>query len=89
MTHHASSSLPQDSSQSLIARTLHSEVELSKELEALRIFAHKKFMPAIRRAQIDDDAQPVFTSAASNLASAGWVLTELALRVSQLSREKK
>lgn len=89
MTLHASPHASQDTSASLIARTLHSEVELSPELEGLRGFAHKKFMPAIRRAQTDDDAQGVFTSSATNLATAGWMLTELSLRVSELSKKNQ
>ena len=67
---------------------MHSEVKLSAERTGLREFAHRKFMPAIKRASNDDDAQGTFTSSASNLGTAGWILTELALRVAELSDKK-
>ena len=72
----------------LLARTMHSEVKLSEECVALREFAHRKFIPAIKRARDDDDAQDTFTSSASNLGLGGWILTELALRVAELSDKK-
>jgi hypothetical protein len=67
---------------------MHSEVKLSEGRMGLREFAHKKFIPAIKRAKDDDDAQEVFTSSAGNLGTAGWVLTELALRVAELADKK-
>jgi hypothetical protein len=72
----------------LLARTMHSEVKLSEARLELRDFAHRKFIPAIKRAQDDDDAQDTFTSSAGNLGTAGWMLTELALRVAELSDKK-
>jgi hypothetical protein len=54
----------------------------------LREFAHKKFIPAIKRARDDDDNQDTFTSTAGNLGMAGWILTELALRVAELADKK-
>lgn len=67
---------------------MHSEVKLSDERTNLREFAHRKFIPAIKRAKDDDDAQDTFTSTAGNLGTAGWILTELALRVAELSDKK-
>lgn len=72
----------------LLARTMHSEVKLSQGRMGLREFAHRKFIPAIKRAQDDDDAQDTFTSSASNLGTAGWILTELSLRVAELADKK-
>jgi uncharacterized protein YhbP (UPF0306 family) len=74
--------------ESLLSKTLHSEVALSDSRMALREFAHRKFIPAIKRAQADDDTQQTFTSAATNLAMAGWILTELALRAAELAEKK-
>ena len=54
----------------------------------MRSFAHKKFMAAINRANDDDDKQLGFTSSAANLGTAGWLLTDLALRVAELSVKK-
>ena len=61
------------------------EAGFSERYAGMREYAHKKFVPAIQRAKADDDKQEEFTSVASNLGIAGWILTELALRVSDLA----
>ncbi len=88
MAQHATSHTSHDDNASLLARTMHSEVTLSEGRMSLREFAHRKFIPAIKRARDDDDAQKSFTSTATNLGTAGWVLTELALRVAELADSK-
>ena len=88
MTPHPTSHTAHEDNATLLSRTLHSEVELSEGRMSLRDFAHRKFIPAIKRARDDDDAQKSFTSTATNLGTAGWVLTELALRVAELADKK-
>ncbi len=88
MSSHVSSQAAHEDNAQLLARTLHSEVKLSEERMNLREFAHRKFIPAIKRAKDDDDAQDVFTSTGGNLGTAGWILTELALRVAELSDKR-
>lgn len=89
MTPHPSSHTSHEENASLLARTAHSEVKLSSERMEFRELAHRKFIPAIKRAKDDDDAQLAFTSSASNLGTAGWVLTELALRVAELAEKRR
>lgn len=88
MSSHVSSQAAHEDNAQLLARTLHSEVKLSEGRMNLREYAHRKFIPAIKRARDDDDAQGTFTSAAGNLGTGGWILTELALRVAELSDKK-
>jgi hypothetical protein len=88
MTTHSPTQTSHEDSTGLLSRTLHSEVKLSDERMTLREFAHRKFIPAIKRAKDDDDAQASFTSSAANLGTAGWVLTELALRVAELADKR-
>ncbi len=88
MTQHSSIQISHEENTNLGSRTLHSEVALSEERMKLREFAHRKFMPAINRANDDDNKQPSFTSSASKLGTAGWILTELALRVAELSEKR-
>jgi hypothetical protein len=58
------------------------------EFMQLRNYAHLKIMPAVQRALRDDNSQQTFTSAATNLATGGWIMTELALRIADLSAKK-
>lgn len=88
MSPHVSSQATHEDNTQLLARTMHSEVKLSDGRMNLREFAHRKFIPAIKRAKDDDDAQGAFTSTAGNLGTAGWILTELALRVAELAESK-
>lgn len=88
MSSHPTSHATHEENTTLLSKTLHSEVALSDARMELREFAHRKFIPAIKRARDDDDAQDTFTSSASNLGMGGWILTELALRVAELSDKK-
>ncbi len=88
MTSYPSSNTSHEENRELLNRTLYTEVDLSESRIGFRDFAHKKFIPAIERAKNDDDQQSMFTSSAGNLGTAGWVLTELALRVAELSEKK-
>ncbi len=88
MLSHPSPQVTHDENTTLLSKTLRPAVELSPELMELREFAHKKFIPAIKRARDDDDNQDTFTSAAGNLGLAGWMLSELALRVAELADKK-
>ncbi len=60
-----------------------SPFNLSEKLEELMHYAHHKFSPEISRAQKNDDAQETFTSAATNLAKGGLLLSKLAVRVAE------
>ena len=88
MMQHSTSQTSHEENIGLGSRTLHSEVSLSAKRTELREFAHRKFMPAISRANDDDNKQPSFTSSARKLGTAGWMLTELALRVAELSEKR-
>lgn len=77
-----------EESASYLSRTLHAKVELSDTRMKYREFAHKKFIPAIKRANDDDDKQESFTTTAEDLGKAGWILTELALRVADLAERR-
>ncbi len=88
MSSHPTSHSMHEENATLLSKTLHSEVDLSDARMGYRDFAHRKFIPAIKRAQDDDDAQDTFTSTGSNLATGGWILTELALRVAELAEKK-
>lgn len=88
MSSHPTSHTSHDENATLLAKTMHAEVELSEDRMRLREYAHRKFIPAIKRARDDDDAQATFTSTASNLGTAGWILTELALRVAELADKR-
>lgn len=88
MSSHPSTQATHDEGTTLLSKTLRPVVELSDARMELREFAHKKFIPAIKRARDDDDNQDTFTSTAGNLGMAGWILTELALRVAELADKK-
>jgi hypothetical protein len=73
----------------ILSRTLNAKVALKDAtLASFRESAHLQFMPAVQRALRDDNDQTQFTSAATNLATGGWILTELALRIADLSKSK-
>lgn len=88
MTPHSPSTMSRENNLSLSNETMQPNVGFSGERIKMRSFAHKKFMAAINRANDDDDKQLGFTSSAANLGTAGWLLTDLALRVAELSVKK-
>jgi hypothetical protein len=71
-----------------LAKKVSMEVPLSQERMEYRELAHRQFVPAIKRARDDDDAQETFTSTAANLGKAGLVLSELALRIAELAEKR-
>ena len=87
MSAHSSTQITHEDSVAIlsVSKKNITEAEISQRYSGLREYAHKKFIPAIKRAKEDDDKQEIFTSAAGNLVAAGWILTELALRVSNLA----
>jgi hypothetical protein len=88
MSSHQSTQTEYEDKISFFSRTLHPEVEISEELMKLRESAHKKFVPAVDRARQDDAKQQRETSGAENLGKAGWILSELALRLVDLSKKR-
>ena len=87
-SHPTTTQTKHDNSTQALNKKENSGPALSEGHLGLREFARRKFTPAIKRAKDDDDRQAVFTSAAGNLVTAGWILTELALRVSELADKR-
>lgn len=88
MQQQPSSPMLHEGNVSFFSKTLSPEVPISEELMGMRNSAHKKFVPAVDRARQDDSKQDGETSSAENLGKAGWILSELALRLVDLSKKR-